>query len=308
MRIASRFTIACITVLLASQMTAVHAQRTLAQLREELIAPWLITVKGESRNRLLRISEISQDTEGAFLVNGNFGWVDGTQSIARIELIQTAQDLVLIARTGGNSLISVRRSPDGSFAGIFRNNRGTELDARLEKLSEDQLLRAAQETSARMAARVFADEDKDWGVAPTKSARSGRLHAPTPMEVPGAKTIRTMELRAMQGQSPAPILIDVLDDQGHRTIPGARWLREAGKAEFGKAEMEKFREDLEKLTSGRKSAAIVFFCLNSECWLSYNAALRALELGYTNVHWFRGGTAAWNRAGFDTRETEPFRR
>ena len=66
--------------------------------------------------------------------------------------------------------------------------------------------------------------------------------------------------------------------------------------------------DLEKLTAGRKSVPIVFFCLSSECWLSYNAGLRAIELGYTNVHWFRGGTAAWERAGFEMMEAVPFQR
>lgn len=308
MAMTSRFSLACAMLLAAAHCAVAQPQRSLAQLQQELIAPWLMTVKGESRNRLLRINEISQDTEGAFLVNGNFGWVDGTPSITRIELIQTAQDLVLIARTGGNSLISVRRSPDGTFAGTFRSSQGRESAASLQKLSEDQLQQAVQDTSAKMAARTFADEDKDWGVAPTKSPRSGRLHAPTPRELPGAKTIRTMELRAMQGKSPVPILIDVLGGDGHRTIVGARWLREPGEATFGNAEQQRFREDLEKLTAGRKSAPIVFFCLSSECWMSYNAGLRALEMGYTNVHWYRGGTAAWQRAGFEMREAEPYRR
>lgn len=308
MRMASRSLLAFTMLLLASQATVAQAQRTLSQLREALIAPWSMSVQGETRNRLLRISEISQDTEGSFLVSANFGWIDGTPSIARIELIQTGQDLGMVVRTGGDALISVRQSPDGSFSGTFRNNRGVVSAARLEKLSEDQLQRAAKETSARMAARVFANEDKDWGVAPTKSPRTGRMHAPTPKELPGAKTITAMELRALQAQSPAPVLVDVLTGEGHRTLPGAHWLREAGDPSFGRAEQERLRLDLEKLTGGRKSAPLVFFCLSSECWLSYNAGLRAIELGYANVYWFRGGTDAWRRAGFETQEAAPYRR
>ena len=112
----------------------------------------------------------------------------------------------------------------------------------------------------------------------------------------------------MQGQSPLPILIDVLGGNGHRTISGAYWLNEPGEATIGRAGMERFREDLEKLTQGRKSAVLVFLCLSSECWMSYNASLRAVELGYTSVHWYRGGTAAWQRAGFEMREAAPYRR
>ncbi len=39
-----------------------------------------------------------------------------------------------------------------------------------------------------------------------------------------------------------------------------------------------------------------------KCWGSYNAALRAIRLGYTNVHWFRGGVEAWQQAGLPLRD------
>lgn len=303
-----RFVLAFFVVLLTAQATIAHAQRSLAQFREQLVAPWLVTVQGEERYRLLRITEISQDTEGSFLVNANFGWIDGDQTIVRIELIESKQDLRLVIRTNLGTIYSLRQTGSGEFVGTWKPLRGSDKEAKLQKLAEDQIPQKAKESEARMAARVFADEDKDWGVAPQKAVRTGRLHAPTPKELPGARTITAMQLRALQDKQPAPILIDVLDDGGHRTIPGARWLREAGKAAIGRAEAEGLQLDLEKLTAGRKSAPVVFFCLSSECWLSYNAGLRALEIGYTNVYWFRGGTEAWRRADFATREAEPYRR
>ena len=308
MRMTSRFVLAMTAVLLFAHATAAHAQRSLAQLRQELVAPWLVTVKGEARDRLLRINEISQDTEGTFVVVGNFGWIDGTQAITRIELIQAAQGLTLIVRTVGDALISVRQSPDGGFAGTFRGASGRELATKLEKLSEDQLSQRAQETSAKLAARVFADEDKDWGVAPTKQPRTDQYHAPTPKELPGAKTIKTMELRALLSQSPAPVLIDALGDDGHRTIAGSHWLKGIGVGVLGNAVTERMRLDLEKLTAGRKSAPLVFFCLSSQCWLSYNAGLHAIGLGYTNIHWYRGGIEAWQRAEFEVRQAMPYQR
>jgi hypothetical protein len=48
-------------------------------------------------------------------------------------------------------------------------------------------------------------------------------------------------------------------------------------------ERARLRADLERLTAGRKDAPLVFFCLSSECWMSYNA-------------------------GFETRKAEPHRR
>ena len=38
------------------------------------------------------------------------------------------------------------------------------------------------------------------------------------------------------------------------------------------------------------------YCLSAECWLSYNATLRALRLGYLDALWYRGGIEAWTDA------------
>lgn len=302
----SRLVIAGCVLVLSWGATLAHAQRSLEKLRQELIAPWLMTVQGEDRTRLLRINEIAEESPGSFLLNATWGFTDGTQGIVRVELIHSGKELRLLVRSAGETLVSLLQSPDGNFAGVLRHARGTERPVTLEKLSEREVPQKVKEAAAKAAAQVFADETKDWGVPPRKQVRTDRYHAPTPKELPGAKTIRTMELRAMQSQSPAPVLIDVLGGDGHRTLRGAYWLRGAGLGTD--AETERLRLDLEKLTGGRKAEPIVFFCLSSECWLSYNAGLRAIELGYTNVYWFRGGTEAWKRAGFEMREAEPYRR
>jgi len=288
-------------------MTDSHAQPSLAQMRQDLIAPWLMTVQGEDRTRILRISEVVQDTEGSYLLTARIGWTDGVQGgLVPIELIQSGMERRLVFRLNVTDLISVRQSGDGEFTGNYRTSRGAEKAVKLEKVSEEELPQVVKVMLAKLAARVFADEDKDWGVPPRKQPRTDRYHAPTPKDLPGATTIRTTQLRAMRSQTPAPILIDVLGGDGHRTIRGSHWLRGAGLA--AGAEVDRLRFDLEKLTAGRKAAPLVFFCLNSECWLSYNAGLRAIELGYTNVHWFRGGTVAWQSAQFEMMEAEPYRR
>ena len=51
-----------------------------------------------------------------------------------------------------------------------------------------------------------------------------------------------------------------------------------------------FKSNLERLTGGAKDKAIVFFCLR-DCWMSWNAAKRAIAWGYTDVVWFPDGTS-----------------
>jgi PQQ-dependent catabolism-associated CXXCW motif protein len=153
-------------------------------------------------------------------------------------------------------------------------------------------------------AQTFADEDKDWGVAPTGYLHRPPYHAPTPREIPGAQVVTTLELRAMLAGPTPPLLIDVLSGEGHLTLAGANWIANAGRGtNFLDPVQSNLIRLLAQLTGNDKARPLVFFCLNSECWLSYNAALRAVVAGYGTVYWYRGGIEAWAAAGLPTAKT-----
>lgn len=154
--------------------------------------------------------------------------------------------------------------------------------------------------SAGWSRAAAESEDHDFGIAPSAVLRLADYAAPTPREIPGAKTIRTAELRErlVQEDSARPLLLDVIGDAGHDSVPGAIWLPGAGRgASFDDALQAHLAKALDLVTRGDKRRAMVFFCAGVKCWLSYNAALRAASLGYTEVHWYRGGIEAWLAAG-----------
>lgn len=153
---------------------------------------------------------------------------------------------------------------------------------------------------------VFGDEDRDWGVAPTAQLRTRDFHGPTPLQIPGGKVVTTGELKAMRDQQPAPFLIDVLGGGLHRTIAGAFWMIGAGAGDLNPEEQKRFAAAMAGFTGGDKSRPIVFFCVDAQCWLSYNAALRAIGLGYTGVLWYRGGIASWRQGGNPMAQSDPF--
>lgn len=153
---------------------------------------------------------------------------------------------------------------------------------------------------------VFGDEDRDWSVAPTKQFRTKDYHAPTPRAIPGGRVATTGELKAMREKQPAPYMIDVLGGSVHRTIAGAFWMIGAGAGDMSREEEKRFAAAMAGFAGGNKSRPIVFFCVDAECWLSYNAALRAIALGYTNVMWYRGGIAAWRQGGNPMTQSDPF--
>ena len=160
---------------------------------------------------------------------------------------------------------------------------------------------------ALLAAPAFAEvvsETQDSGIAPTTELRVREHAAPTPLEVPGARTVDTAELKRLLRaplSSPGterPLLFDVLSEERHASLPGAVWLPGAGLGESFDDEVQKrLARTLAQGSGGDRAKPMVFFCADARCWLSYNAALRAVRLGYTGVRWYRGGIDAWGRSG-----------
>lgn len=93
-------------------------------------------------------------------------------------------------------------------------------------------------------------------------------------------------------------------DQPHSTIPGAVWLPNVGFGALNAETEAYFRAGLSAVTRGDVNAPLVIFC-QRDCWMSWNAAKRALAYGYTNVSWFPTGVDGWGEAGLPLEAVEP---
>ena len=155
-------------------------------------------------------------------------------------------------------------------------------------------------TASAAQVQAPAAEDADLGVPASAELRLGDHASATPLAIPGARFVTTPELKAALGRPPAerPILFDVLGGAGHDSLPGAIWLADAGRGTgFDDELQQRLARTLAFVTNGDVARPMVFFCASVNCWLSYNAALRAVRLGYTSVGWYRGGIQAWIAAG-----------
>lgn len=146
-------------------------------------------------------------------------------------------------------------------------------------------------------ARLVQMERQDMGVAPSAQLKSGGLHGPTPTSIPGGSLITTPELmQLMQNQNSGVLVFDVLG--GPQVLPSAIPVVPASQEGNFQDQVQKdFGNYLQQVTQGRKDRPMVFYCQSTQCWMSYNAALRAINLGYTKVLWYRGGVEAWQQAG-----------
>jgi len=144
--------------------------------------------------------------------------------------------------------------------------------------------------------RDHADEDADFGV-PADSDLRQDYAGKTPTTVPGARTIRTAELKEFLDER-KPIVIDPLLYFWGRSIPGAIGLENAGHGgSTSDAVQERLRRRMLALTQGDFTVPIVAVGWNSERFDGRNLALRLVAKGYTNVLWYRGGREAWEVAG-----------
>lgn len=140
--------------------------------------------------------------------------------------------------------------------------------------------------------------------------RIGDYRAPTPQTLAGAKVVSAAEAMALwkaKGASfidvmPAPRKPDNLPAETlwhvpeHLSIPGSTWLPNTGYGVLAPEAAAYFQQHLQRLTAGDRAAPILFYCLKN-CWMSWNAAKRAIALGYTSVYWFPDGADGWTEIG-----------
>lgn len=88
------------------------------------------------------------------------------------------------------------------------------------------------------------------------------------------------------------------------SIPGAIWLPNVGYGRIADVTDAYFRTGLETATGGDENHPVLFFCLE-DCWMSWNAAKRALEYGYTDVYWLPEGTDGWTFFDYPVEELQP---
>jgi PQQ-dependent catabolism-associated CXXCW motif protein len=134
--------------------------------------------------------------------------------------------------------------------------------------------------------------------------------APVPATIKGGVVLDTKQLIGLISAE-RTVLIDVLPaptrpaslapgavwlPKTRYNIHGSVWLPDVGYGKLSTALEDFFAERLERLSGGEQTRALVFYCL-ADCWMSWNAAKRAIALGYRRVYWYPQGTDGWEEAG-----------
>jgi PQQ-dependent catabolism-associated CXXCW motif protein len=167
--------------------------------------------------------------------------------------------------------------------------------------------------SGSLAANGVAEEPENY--------RMEEYRAPVPASLRGARVIGVDEAKRLWIDKRA-VFLDVMPqlpkpdnlpagtiwrDKERRNIPGSFWLANTGYGVLT-PEMERyFHDSLTALTSGDRSREIIVYCMTN-CWMSWNAAKRAIALGYRSVTWFPEGADGWEAANLPLAKATPYRK
>ena len=145
---------------------------------------------------------------------------------------------------------------------------------------------------------------------------TGPINGPVPKTISGGTVIGTVELQALFERGDI-VLVEVSNaprrpenlapgapwlPKPHVVIPGSLWIPGAGMGAITAEVDTAFREQLARATAGDLERRIVVYC-HERCWLSWNAAKRAIRYGYRRVHWYPEGIEGWRAAGLETAVT-----
>jgi PQQ-dependent catabolism-associated CXXCW motif protein len=148
---------------------------------------------------------------------------------------------------------------------------------------------------------------------------TGPINSPVPVTLTGGKVINDAhQLRALLKRH-GTVVIDVSNAPRrpdnlatgapwlplpHQAIPDTLWIPGTGLGEIPPAIDDFFRKQLAAATGNDPARRVIIYC-HQTCWLSWNAAKRAISYGYRNVYWFREGIEGWKAAHFPTAVIEP---
>ena len=140
----------------------------------------------------------------------------------------------------------------------------------------------------------------------------------TPATLRGARVVDTRGARALW-EAGDTLFIDVLPrppkpdnlpegtiwrDRPHANVPGSVWLPNVGFGGLNPEVEAYFQRSLAVLSAGDKGRPLLFYCL-ADCWMSWNAAKRALEHGYREVSWYPEGNDGWLADGGSLEDSTP---
>ena len=179
------------------------------------------------------------------------------------------------------------------------------------------MLRIAIAAMGLVAFAAAAARAEDAPPLEPSGYRMENYRGPTPATLAGARVVTTAQAEELWKQG--AIFVDVYPrvrrpanlppetiwrEPVRMNIPGSIWLPDTGYGSLTAAAESYLRSNLDRVANGDTQKWLVIYC-RQDCWMSWNAAKRALTMGYRNVAWYPLGTDGWEASALPLQKAAP---
>lgn len=215
--------------------------------QNELVTTWLVIVADDPRHRVLRVLGVTAGADGAWLLDGIYGWQGskGTRVQGVVTQLDGKKRLELV--TPADSKIVVLEAAAGVFAGTMEMAAGTTKSVRLEQLADAPASRAATGQPSAVHMVVMGGND----CPPCVAWRASEL--PKLQQTAAFKAIQFSYV-TKSVQSPVPALVFLPD------------------------EVKPYKEQLDEAGSRRKGSPQVAIIVNGKIYDYYFGTRTAQEI------------------------------
>lgn len=109
-----------------------------------------------------------------------------------------------------------------------------------------------------------------------------------PQDLPGSTVADARWIKGQVDEKKPLLIVDsrIKDEYMEGHLPGAVHLNADN------------IDDYKHILPADRDHPVLFYCNGPKCLMSHKAASLALQLGYRNVYWFRGGIPEWSGLGY----------
>lgn len=194
-----------------------------------------------------------------------------------------------LARNKGRILLETKGAPMTGVAVLSTLDKGLKDRIRAAFLSPT--------AKAITTAEVGLDVRKMHAITVKEYDYVSTLGYFTPRVLVGVKIVGAEEV--VQLMKTGIVLYDTRSEEEYRDkhIKGAQWLP-YGEKSAKEVGFDTKKDNFNLAAIADKNAPVIFACNGAECWKSYKSCVTAVNEGFTQVYWFRGGFPEWVAKGY----------
>jgi hypothetical protein len=129
------FRFVCVFVAIVSLFSSVQAQ-TAEQLKADLLGSWIVSVEGDSKKRVLTVSDVTT-VDGKFELTAVYGYLGSNLEAVKAQYLISGVEKSIALKTPADTKITASQKSNDLYSGTFVSKSGNSKSVNLERTTND---------------------------------------------------------------------------------------------------------------------------------------------------------------------------